>query len=54
MTADQLKELKDIRNRISDIRGNEEIVSELKSRLTDLIDQDINEVKSKLDALYEE
>jgi len=51
MTADQLSQLKKIREELDDIRGNEEEVKSLKSRIDTLINQGVDEAKEKIDAL---
>lgn len=54
MTGDQLKELRDIHQKLNQIRGNEEEVEELKNRVHDLIRQEVTSVKDKINALAEE
>ena len=54
MTADQLKELRDISKKLDDIRGNEEEVKELRSRVGDLIKQGVQDAKDKIDVLAED
>ena len=54
MTPDQLKELKDISKTIDSIRGNEEEVKTLKSKVGNLIKQGVQDAKDKIDVLAED
>ncbi len=49
MTANQLRFVKRIRNKLDDIRGNEDEVSELKAEVDELIHDAMTEMKTKID-----
>jgi hypothetical protein len=51
MTADQLSQLRDIRKKLDEIRGNEDLVKQMKADTESLIREGVQEAKDKIDAL---
>jgi len=51
MTADQLSQLRDIRKKLDEIRGNDDLVQQMTADTESLIRDGVQEAKDKIDAL---